>query len=357
MEGTPLLELRGLIKRFPAPRWGEWVWAVNDVSLVLRRGETLGLVGESGSGKTTVGRCVLRLLEPTAGQILLDGAEITRLKRRELRSLRRRVQIVFQEPYDALDPRRTIGEAIGEPLGMDPDLDAAGRVAKVRDAAGLVKIPPEALGRFPHEMSAGMLQRAGIARAMVCEPELVVLDEPTSLLDATARAEIIALLEDVQRRTGVAYIFISHDLTTVEHMSHRVAVMYLGKIVETGSREQIFSRPTHPYTRSLLSAVLYPDPGVKQDPTPLVGEIPSPINLPSGCALHTRCPVATSACPGTTPELVDIGHGHEVSCIRLAPLGGQIAEEDQRIEWRGPRGFDFRVLDDDESHGVVRSNR
>lgn len=347
---VPLLEVRNLVKRFPGPRWSEWVWAVNDVSLVVSAGETLGLVGESGSGKTTVGRCLLRLLDPTEGAILLDGVDITDLRQRQLRPLRNRMQIVFQEPYDSLDPRRTLGDAISAPLGLDPALNSSQRIKKVRAVSHLVGIPTSSLDRFPHEMSAGLLQRAGIARAMVCDPALVVLDEPTSLLDATARAETIALLEDIQQRTGVSYLFISHDLATVEHMSHRVAVMYLGRIVESGSKTAIFSRPMHPYTRSLLSAVLYPDPNRKQEPTPLVGEIPSPINLPSGCSLHQRCPVAIEACTSVQPELVDIGDGHHVSCIRLGPLEGQVVERDQRIHWVEQRGFEYRiqaVMDDE----------
>lgn len=303
----------------------------------------MGLVGESGSGKTTVGRCLLRLVDPSAGQILLDGVDITALRQRDFRPLRSRVQVVFQEPYDALDPRKSIGEAIREPLDFVASIGSAERNAKVHEVADLVKIPREALGRFPHEMSAGILQQAGIARAMVCEPELVVLDEPTSLLDATTRARIVALLNEVQKRTGVAYLFISHDLTTVARISHRVAVMYLGKIVETGTTEQIFSRPIHPYTRSLLSAVLEPNPDLREATTPLVGEIPSPIDLPSGCALHGRCPVAIGECSVAVPQLVDIGSGHEVSCIRLAPSDAGDPSMDH-IQWVDQRGFNFQSL-------------
>ena len=350
---SPLMEVRNLVKRFRGPHWGQWVWAVNNVSLTLRRGETLGLVGESGSGKTTVGRCLLRLLDPTAGQILLDGDDITDLRQREVRRLRSRVQVVFQEPYDSLDPRKTIGEAIREPLDFIGSYGPAKRDAMVEEVADLVRIPAEALKRFPHEMSAGVLQQAGIARAMVCEPELIVLDEPTSLLDATARAGIIALLNDIQARTGVSYLFISHDLTTVARVSHRVAVMYLGKVVEMGSREQIFSRPIHPYTRSLLSAVLEPYPNLRQETTPLVGEIPSPIDLPSGCSLHSRCPVAIASCSTVVPQLVDIGEGHEVSCIRLAPFETNLVEGDQRIMWAEQRGFRFNIAPNGHEEAVT----
>lgn len=353
---APLLEVRDLVKRFPGPRWSEWIWAVNGVSLLVSAGETLGLVGESGSGKTTVGRCLLRLLEPTEGTILLDGVEITRLRQKELRPLRKRMQIVFQEPYDSLDPRRSLGDAISAPLGLDPTLSGVERVEKVEAVADLVGVPAAALGRFPHEMSAGLLQRAGVARAMVCDPDLVVLDEPTSLLDATTRAEIISLLQEVQQRTGVAYLFISHDLATVEHISHRVAVMYLGQIVESGSKTAIFNQPIHPYTRSLLSAVLYPDPDRRQEPTPLVGEIPSPINLPSGCFLHQRCPVAIEACSSVVPQLVDIDQGHQVSCIRLGPLDHQVVERGQRIDWAEKRGFEYRTAGNGLSKGGLSAD-
>jgi oligopeptide/dipeptide ABC transporter ATP-binding protein len=313
-----LLRVSHLVKTFPAPRSRGRVWAVNDVSFSVSEGETLGLVGESGSGKTTVGRCILGLLRPTSGTVMFEGRDLADFRGKR-RSLRAKVQIVFQEPYDALDPRRPVGEAIKEPLRLFRNLSEVGRVRRVMEVATSLGVNAADLARFPHELSAGLLQRIGIARAMVTEPRLIVLDEPTSLLDASARSEIIELLMELQRSTGVAYMFISHDLTAVRHISHKVAVMYLGKIAEQGSAEQIFANPLHPYSGSLLSAVLSPDPRAERSPLVLKGEIPSPINLPAGCFLHSRCPIAIDACSSIEPGLVDIGDGHEVSCIKVAP--------------------------------------
>jgi oligopeptide/dipeptide ABC transporter ATP-binding protein len=348
------LTVTHLSKQFPAPGGIRGsVRAVNDVSFTLRKGETLGLVGESGSGKTTVGRCVMRLAEPSSGHILFHGEEITRMKARPLRNLRARIQIVFQEPYDSFDPRLTIADAIAEPLKLIKRLGWVERLKRVVEVARLTYIEEHDLRKYPHELSAGQLQRAGIARAMVTEPELIVLDEPTSLLDASVRADIIDLLTDLQRRTGVSYIIISHDLTAVEHISHKVAVMYLGQIVESGTARQVFEAALHPYTRSLLSAVLVPDPRAEQVRAPLVGEIPSPIDLPSGCFLHQRCPIAIDACSRMEPELVGVGGGHFVRCIRIAPLPSQVLHDEPKIMWSGPREFGFAS---DESVGAASSS-
>jgi oligopeptide/dipeptide ABC transporter ATP-binding protein len=291
---------------------------VNGVSFTVGEGETLGLVGESGSGKTTVGRCILGLLRPTSGTVTFEGRDLADFRGRQ-RSLRAKVQIVFQEPYDALDPRRPVGEAVKEPLRLLRHLSEVDRVRRVVEVATSLGVDPDDLARYPHELSAGLLQRIGIARAMVTEPRLIVLDEPTSLLDASARADIIELLMQLQRSTGVAYVFISHDLTAVRHISHEVAVMYLGQIVERGPSDRIFSDPLHPYSGSLLSAVLSPDPHAARSPLVLKGEIPSPINLPSGCFLHSRCPIAIDACSRVAPRLVATGDAREVRCIRVAP--------------------------------------
>lgn len=335
-----LLRVEGLVKRFPAPGGGRAsIQAVSDVSFELERGETLGLVGESGSGKTTVGRCLLRLVEPTSGRISFLGEDIARMSARRFRSLRAKIQIVFQEPHESLDPRMTIADAIGEPLRLVNGMTRGERIARVIEVARTVYIQNRDLVKYPHELSGGQVQRAGIARAMVTKPEVIVLDEPTSLLDASVRADITELLVDLQKMTDVSYLFVSHDLTMVEHISHRVAVMYLGKIVETGSTKQIFETPRHPYTRSLLSSVLIADPTRAHTPAPLVGEIPSPINLPTGCFLHKRCPIAIDACSRVTPELVDVGQGHSVSCIRVAPLPSQVVQPEQLVSWRDNRGF------------------
>ena len=343
---APVLEVEGLVKRFPAPGGGRsWIQAVSDVSFELKKGETLGLVGESGSGKTTVGRCLLRLVDPTSGRILFQGGDIARMSARRFRPLRAKIQMVFQEPHESLDPRMTIADAIGEPLRLMNHMSRAQQIKRIVEAARVVYLQDKELAKYPHELSGGQVQRAGIARAMATEPEVIVLDEPTSLLDASVRADITELLVDLQRKTDVTYLFISHDLTTVEHISHRVAVMYLGKVVEIGSTKQIFETPRHPYSRSLLSSVLIPDPTREHTPAPLVGEIPSPINLPTGCSLHKRCPIAIDACSGVTPQLVDVGNRHFVSCIRVAPLPSQIVQSRQLVAWKGPRGF-ARVEED-----------
>jgi oligopeptide/dipeptide ABC transporter ATP-binding protein len=312
-----LLSVSGLTKHFPIKGSRQVVSAVNDVSFTVNPGETLGLVGESGSGKTTVGRCVLRLIEPNAGTIVFDGKTLSGIPMRQFRPYRAQLQLVFQDPYHSLDPRRRLGDSIAEPMQLLPNLGRAQKRERVRELLQRVRLSPEIADAYPHQLSAGQQQRVGIARAMASEPKLIVLDEPTSSLDITVRAEIVELLGNLQRELGLAYLFISHDLSTVEHLCHRVAVMYLSRIVETGTTEQIFHHPRHPYTKALLSSILPPDPADTGAIIELEGEIPSPIDLPVGCYLSSRCPAARPMCHTTRPELLDIGNGHRVACLRV----------------------------------------
>ncbi len=315
----PLVEVQDLIKHFPAGR-DRSVKAVNGVSFVIERGEALALVGESGSGKTTVGRCLLKLLEPSSGAIRFDGHDLRAISGSAFRPVRRRIQMVFQEPYDSLNPRMRIGTIVGEPLQLVTDLPPRRRMQRVEEVLDLVGFDPSMLAKYPHQLSAGAQQRIGLARALVTEPDLVVLDEPTSALDVSIRAEILHLLIDLRERLGLAYLFISHDLTAVRRVCSRVAIMYLGKIVETGATEQIFARPLHPYSRALLSSVLYPDPDQKPPRFFLSGEIPSPIDLPSGCHLHQRCPWAVAACGRSYPPLEPLLPGRSAACFRAGEM-------------------------------------
>jgi oligopeptide transport system ATP-binding protein len=324
VDGTPVLEVEGLVKHFPLGRGissgGRVVYAVDGVSFSLAPGEVLGLVGESGSGKTTVGYCINRLLEPTAGTIKLDGDDITHLSRRQLRPYRRRMHIVFQDPYSSLNPRMTCGQIVGEPIRLHKlargrELDS--RVAELFDAVGLRQ---ELRHRFPHELSGGQRQRVGLARALSVSPGLLIADEPVSALDVSVQASVLNLLRDLQAQFGFSCLFISHDLATVEFLCDRVAVMYLGRIVEVASREELFARPQHPYTQALLSAAVVPDPAVQRTRTRVVleGDIPSPLSPPSGCRFRTRCPLEPESAPRSTeeePELVDVtGQAHFVAC-------------------------------------------
>jgi peptide/nickel transport system ATP-binding protein len=316
----PVLEVRGLVKEFLVRRAAgiriekRTVQAVSGVSFEVGANETIGLVGESGSGKTTVGRCVLRLLEPTAGSIRYKGEELMTMERDDLRRLRREIQIVFQDPYASLDPKRTVGDAIAEPFEIQKISGDHDKM--VGDLLELVGLAPDHAQRFPHEFSGGQRQRIGIARALALRPSLIVLDEPVSALDVSIQAGVINLLEDIQDELGVAYVFIAHDLSVVRHISDNIAVMYLGKLVEIGEATEIYERPAHPYTQALLSAVPEPDPLIELGRRRIVleGEVPSPINPPSGCRFRTRCPKAQEICAEQEPELIDRGQGHPVAC-------------------------------------------
>jgi peptide/nickel transport system ATP-binding protein len=316
---TPLLEVNDLKKHFQVGgglfRKRAFVYAVDGVSFTIARGETLALVGESGCGKSTVGRAILRLFDITAGQVVLDGRRIDELSAATLRPLRRRVQVVFQDPFSSLNPRMRVRDILAEPIrnfGLAQsarDMDA--RIAKLMDQ---VRLPRDAVGRWPHEFSGGQRQRIGIARALAAEPDLIVCDEAVSALDVSVKAQIVNLLQDIQQELGLALLFISHDLAIVEHMTHRVAVMYLGKIVEVAPKRAIFSSPRHPYTKALLSAVPVPEPGAARERIILKGDVPSPINPPKGCRFHTRCPYAFDRCRSEEPALRPTEHGHLAAC-------------------------------------------
>lgn len=314
-----LLSLRGLTKRFPG-RNGRVVHAVEDVSFDICRGRTVGLVGESGSGKTTVGRSILRLVEPTSGQALFDGTDIFALSAREMRPWRKRLQIVFQDPYSSLNPRMRIDAILGEALDASGYPKGAARKARVDELMRLVGLPPEYARRFPHEFSGGQRQRIGIARALAVEPDFIVADEPVSALDVSVQAQVLNLLGDLQRQLGLTMLFIAHDLSVVEYLCDEVVVMYLGRVMERGPSRQVYAKPRHPYTRALLATAPVPDPTRKRTHVPLAGDIPSPIDPPSGCVFRTRCPVAIAACASIVPASEPIGGNHYVACIRQSEL-------------------------------------
>ena len=319
-----IVEVRNLVKHFPAgggllgrPR--RVVRAVDGVSFALRRGETLGLVGESGCGKTTVTRCILQLDRPTSGEVLFEGRDLTKLSESELRPVRRRLQVCFQDPYGSLNPRMRAGQIVGEPLavhGLAPD--RARRQERVGELLTAVGLAPEHADRYPHELSGGQRQRVGIARALALEPAVIICDEPVSALDVSIQAQIVNLLADLQAKLGLAYLFVAHDLSVVRHISDRIAVMYLGRIVELADRDALAGSPRHPYTRALLSAVPIPDPVIEaaRERIVLRGEVPSSLDPPAGCAFHPRCPIAVADCAAGVPPLREVARAHWVACIR-----------------------------------------
>jgi peptide/nickel transport system ATP-binding protein/oligopeptide transport system ATP-binding protein len=324
--GAPLLEVRGLAKTFPVragalQRVVGQVRAVDGVDFEVRAGETLGLVGESGCGKTTVGRLILRLIEPTAGSVFFEGVDITKLSGSQLKSYRRRAQIVFQDPFASLDPRTPIGEAVGEGLRIHGIGTAKEREEKVAKTLSMVGLRSESARRYPHEFSGGQRQRVGIARALILDPSLIVLDEPVSALDVSIQAQVLNLLSELQKELGLSYLFIAHNLGVVEHLCDRIAVMYLGKIVESAPAAELFKEPSHPYTRALLSAVPEPDRHERRDRIILEGDVPSPLNPPTGCSFHPRCREIATACSATTPSLISLDQAgtRRVSCLRRGP--------------------------------------
>jgi oligopeptide transport system ATP-binding protein len=324
-----LLEVEGLTKHYPVrqgillAREIGLVRAVDGVSFRIDRGETLALVGESGCGKSTTARLVLRLIEPTAGTVRFDGVEVAGAA---LRTLRRRVQVVFQDPYASLNPRLRVGDTIAEPMEVHGIGDAASRAARVKELLGLVGLAPYHAQRYPHEFSGGQRQRIGIARALAVQPDLIVCDEPVSALDVSIQAQVVNLLKDLQRRFGLSYLFIAHDLAVVRHMADRVAVMYLGQIVETAPKQTLFAQPLHPYTRALLSAIPHPDPRRRGQVKPIGGDVPSPMNPPPGCRFHTRCPLAQPRCKAEMPGLRELAPGHQVACHYAETLPAHAAE-------------------------------
>ena len=311
----PLLRVESLVKHFPVT--GGVVKAVDDVSFEVRRGETVGLVGESGCGKTTTGRCILQLERPTSGRVIFEGEDLAALDEHALRSVRRRVQVIFQDPYSSLNPRMTVGQILAEPLKVHRIVaDKAARDARVHELLTQVGLLPQHARRYPHQLSGGQRQRVGIARALAMEPSLIVCDEPVSALDVSIQAQIINLLEDLQDRLGLTYLFIAHDLSVVRHISDRVLVMYLGKVVEIADRKSLYEAPLHPYTRALLSAVPIPDPKLEaqRSRTVLRGEVPSPLKPPSGCVFHPRCPIAVERCAAQVPALRPVRPAHFGAC-------------------------------------------
>jgi len=324
MKSAPLLSVQDLKVHFTiggrglfARRQGVVLRAVDGVSFDLRAGETLGLVGESGCGKSTLGRAVLRLLPEVGGRVVWLGQDLAKLPGEKLRQKRREMQIIFQDPLASLNPRMTVGQIIGEPLTtFQPDLPADRRKRLVQEMMAKVGLLPQQINRYPHEFSGGQCQRIGIARAMINQPQLIVCDEPVSALDVSIQAQIVNLLMDLQRESGLALIFISHNLSVVRHISHRIMVLYLGRVAELADRDQLYRNPRHPYTQALISAVPLPDPDLERGRRRLVlkGDLPSPLNPPSGCAFRTRCPKATEICARVTPDLLPIEFGHQVAC-------------------------------------------
>ena len=313
---TRILEVRNLVKHFPVDNSDDVVQAVDEVSFDIVAGETLGLVGESGCGKSTVGRCLLRLHEPTSGEVLFEGKDIVGLPNNEMQALRREMQIIFQDPYASLNPRLSVRSIIAEPLKIHKIGDKTSQNAKVEDLLKKVGMDPKYADRYPHEFSGGQRQRIGIARALALNPKLIICDEPVSALDVSVQAQVVNLLQELQDEFGLTYLFISHGLAVVEHISDRVAVMYLGKIVEICDAGELYEDPLHPYSQALLSAIPIPDPRHKRNRIVLKGDVPTPINPPSGCRFRTRCPIAIDECSRVEPELRELENGHFAACIR-----------------------------------------
>jgi oligopeptide transport system ATP-binding protein len=320
--GRPLVVVEHVKKYFPVKKGAVWrrqvgqVRAVDDVSFEIASGETVGLVGESGCGKSTLARCIVRLHDLTEGRVVFDGADVSRLSRKQLRPLRREFQMVFQDPYASLNPRRRVGSIVGAPLRVHGVGDRAEVKRRVQELLSLVGLSPEHYNRYPHEFSGGQRQRIGVARALALHPKLIVADEPVSALDVSIQAQVLNLLAELQERLDLTYLFIAHDLGVVRHVSDRIAVMYLGKLVEISPAEELYERPIHPYTEALLSAVPIPDPdeSARRERIVLQGDVPSPVNPPSGCRFHPRCRYATGICAREEPPLVEYGPGHLAAC-------------------------------------------
>lgn len=323
LEEKKLLEINNLKKYFPVKagvfkKTVAYVKAVDDISFFIKKGETLGLVGESGCGKSTAGATILRLLEATAGEVIFDGRDIISLNKGKLREIRKEMQIIFQDPYASLNPRMTVADIVGEPLDIHNLVknkqEKYERVSQLMNNVGLTV---KQMKRYPHEFSGGQRQRIGIARALAVNPKLIIADEPVSALDVSVQAQVINILQDLQQEYGLTYLFIAHDLSVVKHISDRVAVMYLGKIVEMTDKDEIYLNPLHPYTQSLLSAIPIPDPSLKKERIILEGDVPSPVDPPTGCRFHPRCPKAIDLCSSKEPEFKDYGNGHYVACHLL----------------------------------------
>ena len=312
-EPTPLLEVKNLTKHFPAAH-GQKVHAVNGVSFKLERGETLGIVGESGCGKSSMGRTILKVHEPTSGQIIFDGVDITGLSNRKMFPYRKKMQMIFQDPYASLNPRMTVRELIQAPLDVYSHESEAEKLAKVKNIMAKVGLREEYMSKYPHEFSGGQRQRIVIARALILEPKFIFCDEPVSALDVSVRAQVLNLMKDLQKEFNLTYMFISHDLSVVRFLCDRIGVMYLGRMVEIADRQELYDNPMHPYTKALLSAIPVPDVDVKHEPMLLEGDIPSPYNPPKGCLFHTRCKFAMECCKTEVPQMRQIGENHCVAC-------------------------------------------